>query len=37
VVIGKDGSLTFTIPIEQPKAPGIKATLRIVTRFWNDE
>ena len=31
----KDGALTFSVPIEQPKAPGIKAILRIVTRFWN--
>lgn len=35
VVKGKDGALTFTIPIEQTKAPGIRAALRIVTRFWN--
>ncbi len=27
--------LVFTIPIEQPKAPGIKAKLRVVTTFWN--
>ena len=34
-VTEKDGALTFAIPIVQPKAPGIKATLRIVARFWN--
>lgn len=27
--------LTFTIPIEQPKPPGIQAKLRVVTTFWN--
>lgn len=30
------GELTFAIPIEQPKAPGIKATLRVTTRIWNN-
>lgn len=35
-VIRDDGDeLTFAIPIMQPKAPGIKATLRVVTRWWN--
>jgi hypothetical protein len=28
--------LTFEIPIEQPIPPGIKARLRVETRFWND-
>ena len=28
--------LTFDIPVEQPKPPGIKARLRVETRFWND-
>jgi hypothetical protein len=37
VVKEADGALTFAIPIIQPKPPGIKATLRILTRFWNDE
>ncbi|MBL9172119.1 MAG: hypothetical protein JNL10_01170 [Verrucomicrobiales bacterium] len=27
--------LTFEIPVEQPKPPGIKARLRITTTFWN--
>jgi hypothetical protein len=27
--------LSFEIPIEQPKPPGIKARLRVETRFWN--
>ncbi|MBL9171355.1 MAG: hypothetical protein JNN07_26720 [Verrucomicrobiales bacterium] len=27
--------LVFTIPIEQPKPPGIRASLRVVTTFWN--
>jgi hypothetical protein len=30
-----DGTLSFGIPIEQPRAPGLKATLRVVTRLWN--
>ena len=29
------GEITFTIPIEQPNPPGIKATLRVVTQLWN--
>ncbi len=36
-IIGEDDDLlTFDIPVEQPNAPGIKARLRIETRFWND-
>lgn len=31
-----DHLMTFEIPIEQPKAPGIKARLKVETRFWND-
>jgi hypothetical protein len=27
--------LTFEIPIVQPRPPGIKATLRVRTQFWN--
>ncbi len=35
-IVAKDGTLlTFEVPIEQPNAPGIKARLRIETRFWN--
>jgi hypothetical protein len=30
-----DQSMRFEIPIEQPNPPGIKARLRIETRFWN--
>lgn len=29
-------ALTFEIPIEQPNPPGIKARLRIETRYWNN-
>jgi hypothetical protein len=29
-------SFTFEIPVVQPSPPGIKAKLRVVTRFWND-
>jgi hypothetical protein len=28
--------LTFEIPVEQPNPPGIKARLRVETRFWNE-
>jgi hypothetical protein len=35
IVENTDTTLTFVIPIEQPKAPGIKSRLRIVTTFWN--
>jgi hypothetical protein len=35
-IVASDGQvLTFVIPVEQPTAPGIKARLRIETRFWN--
>ena len=30
-----DEILTFEIPVEQTVPPGIKARLRVVTRFWN--
>lgn len=36
IVEESKGLLTFAIPIEQPKPPGIKATLRVETRVWND-
>ncbi len=32
---GKDGRVTFEIPVEQPRPPGIKARLRVETQFWN--
>jgi hypothetical protein len=35
VICNTDTTFTFEIPIEQPKAPGIKARLRVVTTFWN--
>lgn len=31
------GGIQFTIPIEQPRPPGIKAKLRIKARAWNAE
>jgi hypothetical protein len=31
-----DDVLTFEIPIEQPHPPGMRARLRVETRFWND-
>jgi hypothetical protein len=34
---GADGLMTFEIPIEQPVPPGIKARLRVETRFWNQD
>ena len=34
---GADGLMTFEIPIEQPVPPGIKARLRVETRFWNKD
>lgn len=36
IVSDDDDVLTFEIPVEQPNAPGIKARLRVETRFWND-
>jgi hypothetical protein len=36
IVAEDDDSLTFEIPVEQPKPPGIKARLRVVTGFWNN-
>ncbi|HTD68255.1 MAG TPA: hypothetical protein VK846_17155 [Candidatus Limnocylindria bacterium] len=35
VVPGEDHHMTIEIPVEQPKPPGIKARLRVETRFWN--
>jgi len=35
VVEETDEELIFKIPIEQPNPPGIKATLRVITTFWN--
>jgi hypothetical protein len=36
VVHDEPDVLWFEIPIEQPTPPGIKARLRVETRFWND-
>jgi pimeloyl-ACP methyl ester carboxylesterase len=36
IVEATDNTLTFEIPIEQPHPPGIKARLRVRTRYWND-
>ena len=36
IVADDDDVLTFDIPVEQPNPPGIKARLRVETRFWND-
>jgi hypothetical protein len=36
-VRGEDHRVTFEVPIEQPNPPGIKARLRVETRFWNRE
>jgi hypothetical protein len=36
IVEAGKGQLTFAIPIEQLKPPGIKGTLRVTTRVWND-
>lgn len=36
IVANEDQVLTFEIPVEQPIPPGIKARLRVQTRFWND-
>lgn len=36
VIQDDDAQLTFEIPIVQPTPPGIRARLRVVTRFWND-
>ena len=36
IVRDDDQVLTFEIPVEQPNPPGIKARLRVETRFWND-
>jgi len=35
VVEDKEEELIFKIPIEQPNPPGIRATLRVITTFWN--
>ena len=37
IVAADKALLTFEVPVEQPNAPGIKARLRIETRFWNNE
>jgi hypothetical protein len=31
------GGVQFTIPIEQPKPPGIKARLRVLVQPWNED
>ncbi len=36
-VRGENHRVTFEVPIEQPNPPGIKARLRVETRFWNRE
>ena len=36
IVAEDDEALTFEIPGEQPKPPGIKARWRVITRFWNN-
>lgn len=36
VISSEERTLTFEIPVEQPNPPGIKARLRVETRFWND-
>lgn len=35
VIKDSDELFAFEIPVEQPKPPGIKARLRVETRFWN--
>lgn len=35
IVKDDDDELVFQIPIVQPKPPGIKAMLRVVTTYWN--
>jgi hypothetical protein len=35
IVEDSDELLAFEIPIEQPTPPGIKARLRVETRYWN--
>ncbi|HMJ89828.1 MAG TPA: hypothetical protein VK530_08425, partial [Candidatus Acidoferrum sp.] len=35
VVPGENRRMTFEIPVEQSKPPGIKARLRVETQFWN--
>lgn len=35
ITANTDTEFTFTIPIQQPKPPGIRATLRVVTTYWN--
>ena len=35
IIANTDTEFTFVIPIHQPKPPGIKATLRVVTTYWN--
>lgn len=35
IVENTQQGLTFQIPIIQPKPPGIRATLRVVTSLWN--
>jgi hypothetical protein len=36
IVEDNEDAFTFEIPVVQPNPPGIKAKLRVVTRFWND-
>lgn len=36
IVADDEHLLTFDIPVVQPNPPGIKARLRVETRFWND-
>ena len=35
IIENTDEVMAFEIPIEQPKPPGIKARLRVETRYWN--
>jgi hypothetical protein len=35
IIANTETEFTFVIPIHQPKPPGIKATLRVVTTYWN--
>ena len=36
IIQDDDQMLTFEIPVEQPNPPGIKARLRVETRYWNN-
>jgi hypothetical protein len=35
-IVESESELTFTVPVVQAVPPGIRANLRVVTRFWND-